>query len=103
MKVNYSIQFLTDKLKPLIYGSKASNNANNPCSGATIRKCAVVHTDYVSLDEYSVYVEKTVKDANGNVIGIYDGVINSSDVNYRKVTPVFYKNSRSAFDQDEAE
>ena len=39
-----------DKTITIFYGSRASNNANNPCKGATIRKCGVIETRLLSND-----------------------------------------------------
>ncbi|TGX84156.1 hypothetical protein E5358_00525 [Palleniella muris] len=47
------------------YGSKASSNANNPCKGATIRKCGTISTKMFSDDV--AMVETTWLDENGNV------------------------------------
>lgn len=38
-----------DKIVSTFYGSKASTNANNPCKGATIRKCGTIESSLVSL------------------------------------------------------
>lgn len=46
------------------YGAKASNNANNPCKGATIRKCGVLETSLTKLSslptlQQFIYQEKS--------------------------------------------
>ena len=40
-----------DKIVSTFYGSKASTNANNPCKGATIRKCGTIESSLVSFED----------------------------------------------------
>lgn len=50
------------------YGSKASSSANNPCKGATIRKCGTIETSLVSFMDGQTFVIQQVKDAEGNTL-----------------------------------
>lgn len=57
-----------EKTVTKFYGSKASNNANNPCSGATTRLCGIIEQEYEILPDGWVQIKKVTKDENGNVI-----------------------------------
>ena len=51
-----------DKIVSTFYGSKASTNANNPCKGATIRKCGTIESSLVSFEDQTLVMQQ-VKDA----------------------------------------
>lgn len=57
-----------DKTVSTFYGSKASTNANNPCKGATIRKCGTIETSLVSFIDGQTFVIQQVKDNAGNIL-----------------------------------
>lgn len=57
-----------DKTVSTFYGSKASTNANNPCKGATIRKCGTIETSLVSFLDGQTFVIQQVKDNAGNIL-----------------------------------
>lgn len=57
-----------DKTVSTFYGSKASSNANNPCKGATIRKCGTIETSLVSFIDGQTFVIQQVKDNAGNTL-----------------------------------
>lgn len=56
-----------DKIVSTFYGSKASTNANNPCKGATIRKCGTIESSLVSFEDQTLVMQQ-VKDADGNTL-----------------------------------
>ena len=56
-----------DKIVSTFYGSKASSNANNPCKGATIRKCGTIESSLVSFEDQTLVMQQ-VKDADGNTL-----------------------------------
>lgn len=61
------------KASSTYYGTKASTNPNNPCKGATTRKCGVIETSYTMIGQNlsgSIYqTDKVTMDADGVVIG----------------------------------
>ena len=57
-----------EKTVTKFYGSRASHNSNNPCSGATTRICGTIEQELEIQPEGWVKVETVVKDENGNVI-----------------------------------
>lgn len=52
----------------IYYGTEASTNPNNPCKGATTRKCAVISTNSNIGDNGETTETTEVRDANGNII-----------------------------------
>ena len=54
----------------IYYGTEASTNPNNPCKGATTRKCGELVATYEDNGDGQTFVTKIVKDANGNIITI---------------------------------
>lgn len=56
------------KIISTYYGTKASTNANNPCKGATTRKCGTIESEITMEGSDSSSVIRTVKDAEGNVL-----------------------------------
>lgn len=66
-----------DKTVSTFYGSKASSNANNPCKGATIRKCGTIESNFVSIDDQT-FVMQQVKDADGNTLSTNNFFVPSS-------------------------
>jgi hypothetical protein len=53
------------KIVTTFYGSKASSNANNPCKGATIRKCGTIETSDLAVSESTTMVTSVVRDGDG--------------------------------------
>lgn len=52
------------------YGTKARNNANNPCKGATTRVCGKIETTFYEISEDQTLVTTTKFDRNGNITSI---------------------------------
>ena len=50
-----------DKIVSTFYGSKASANANNPCKGATIRKCGTIESSLVSFEDQTSETKANIK------------------------------------------
>ena len=56
------------KIISTFYGSKASNNANNPCKGATTRVCGKIETTASEVSTNSTLVMSVFKDAEGKIL-----------------------------------
>ncbi|ROT20896.1 hypothetical protein EEL51_05075 [Muribaculaceae bacterium Isolate-110 (HZI)] len=59
------------------WGSEASTNPNNPCKGATIRKCAEIVTNIMSMNGKSI-VTTIIKDSNGKTKAVYKDIVTST-------------------------
>ena len=66
-----------DKTVSTFYGSKASSNANNPCKGATIRKCGTIESSLVSFADQTLVMQQ-VKDVEGNTLSVNNFFVPSS-------------------------
>lgn len=53
----------------IYYGTEATPNPNNPCKGATVRKCAEITNDAKSVGGRTL-LTTTVKDGNGNIVSV---------------------------------
>ena len=64
--------FLSDAepSKSVFYGSKASQGSNNPCKGATIRKCGEIYSKIIAVSDGESLVQQTVKDADNQVLEV---------------------------------
>lgn len=52
------------------WGTEASTHPNNPCKGATTRKCAEITTQILPNGNGSKTVIQTVRDGKGKVLGV---------------------------------
>lgn len=59
------------------YGTTATNNANNPCKGATIRVCGEISTEIQEENNVSKVTE-TVTDENNMVINVSTTTVQAS-------------------------
>lgn len=66
-----------DKTVSTFYGSKASSNANNPCKGATIRKCGTIESSLVSFEDQTLVMQQE-KDVEGNTLSVNNFFVPSS-------------------------
>ena len=58
------------KLVSTFYGTKASKNANNPCKGATTRKCGKIETELQSVSADETLVRETLKSPDDKILSV---------------------------------
>lgn len=62
-------------LRTIYYGAESSDHPNNPCKGATIRKCAEIDYDVDDAGDGNSIVVKTVKDHKGIVKSVSRSIV----------------------------
>lgn len=61
--------------RSIYWGTEASTNPNNPCKGATTRKCAEIDTQITSTGNGSSLVVRTIRDGDGVVKSITRDIV----------------------------
>ncbi len=56
----------------IFYGTEASDNANNPCKGATIRVCGKLVATFTAISDNETSVNEKLLDANDNILRVSD-------------------------------
>lgn len=79
-----------EKIVSTFYGSKASNNANNPCKGATTRVCGRIETEIISISESLTMLVSETKDADGETISVESTLLDENTETVKLQQMVLY-------------